>query len=237
MLSQAVHLDGFTWFDKTTATVLSLHGLSMRRTLELAPAHVLAEPDAAAAQKRHAARALGGRADDEARAALLGGLSDPRFEVRFECGRALARLRDETALAAQRSHILRLALAEVSVSRAIWESQKLYDDNPSLSIFDSPALRERANQSLEHVFTLLSLVLPRRPLIIAYHALSSDARARGTALEYLDSVLPPEIREAWDFLEVPEQGAHRSPRRSREEVLADLERLSETLKGDAFRGR
>jgi hypothetical protein len=41
------------------------------------------------------------------------------------------------------------------------------------------------------VFSLLSLVLPREPLQIAFRGLqSSDRQLRGTALEYLEGVLP-----------------------------------------------
>jgi hypothetical protein len=62
----------------------------------------------------------------------------------------------------------------------------------------------------------------------AFHALQSpDARIRGTALEYLDSTLPPEARDKlWPFLEAPAARARRSP----ETILADLERVSETLR-------
>ena len=57
-------------------------------------------------------------------------------------------------------------------------------------------------QSLAHVFTLLSLVLPRDPLQIAFRSLhSEDKQLRGTALEYLEGVLPAPIRERlWPFL-------------------------------------
>jgi hypothetical protein len=53
------------------------------------------------------------------------------------------------------------------------------------------------------VFTLLGLVLPSEPLRVAFRGLhSDDRRLRGTALEYLDSVLPRDIRDClWRFLE------------------------------------
>ena len=51
-------------------------------------------------------------------------------------------------------------------------------------------VRDRANQSLAHVFTLLSLVLPREPLQIAFRGLhSQDRMLRGLALEFLESHL------------------------------------------------
>ncbi len=83
-------------------------------------------------------------------------------------------------------------------------------------------LRDRVDRSLEHVFTLLALHLNRESLVIAFKALhSGDQRLRGTALEYLDAVLPDEIRDdVWPYL-----GEDRPLRRARDaaEILADLE--------------
>ena len=58
-------------------------------------------------------------------------------------------------------------------------------------------------QRLAHVFNLLSLFLPREPLQIAFRSLQSDdRRLRGTALEYLEGVLPAPIRqELWPLLQ------------------------------------
>ena len=47
------------------------------------------------------------------------------------------------------------------------------------------------------MFTVLSLAFPRPPLAIALQGVkSSDRVLRGTALEYLDEILPPELRQA-----------------------------------------
>ena len=55
--------------------------------------------------------------------------------------------------------------------------------------------QDPADQRLSHVFSLLSLVLPREPLQIAHRGLlSNDRRLRGTALEYLEGTLPPHLR-------------------------------------------
>ena len=58
------------------------------------------------------------------------------------------------------------------------------------------------------MFLLLSLVLEREPLWLAYNALSgSDARRRGTALEYLHSTVPEPLRSEL----VPWAEAQQSP--------------------------
>ena len=67
-------------------------------------------------------------------------------------------------------------------------------------------MKDRASRSLAHVFTLLSLVLPAEPLQIAFRGLhTDDQNLRGTALEYLEGVLPPadSRRALWPFLEDP----------------------------------
>jgi hypothetical protein len=76
------------------------------------------------------------------------------------------------------------------------------DDEAWSPVMDE-VIRDRANRSLEHVFTLLALALPREPLRIAFRGLyTDDPLLRGTALEYLETTLPPEIRRPlWPFLE------------------------------------
>ena len=83
-------------------------------------------------------------------------------------------------------------------------------------------LKERAARSLEHVFTMLSLVLPRQPLEVAYRSLKTDdAHLRGTALEYLETSLPIAIREKlWPFLDADAPRAR--SQRSREEIVREL---------------
>jgi hypothetical protein len=96
-------------------------------------------------------------------------------------------------------------------------------------------LRDRAGRSLEHAFTLLSLVLPREPLQIAFRGLQAeDPMLRGTALEYLESVLPPALRELlWPYLESERQSQPAPrPSRDREQVLDDLLRSHRSIEID-----
>ena len=85
--------------------------------------------------------------------------------------------------------------------RPVWESQRLLDEVDGSRFVDG-FLKQRAGQSLAHVFTLLSVVLPTVPLQIAYRGLHTDDQAlRGTALEYLEGVLPRDIRDRlWPVL-------------------------------------
>ena len=87
---------------------------------------------------------------------------------------------------------------EVAVGRPVWESHRLLDTvEADMRSFVDEFLKDRAGQSLAHVFTLLSLVLPTAPLQIAYRGLhTDDPGLRGTALEYLEGVLPATLRQS-----------------------------------------
>ena len=157
--------------------------------------------------------------------ALIRGTTDERFEVRFECGRALLRMTSASpSIEISLATVLEIVKREVAISKEIWESQPPpeFDDEES----DPPALvdrllRDRIDRSLEHVFTILALVIDRESLRLAFKAVHhEDMRLRGTALEYLETVLPDEVRDAvWPFL-----GEDRPmrPARPAKEILADL---------------
>ena len=83
-------------------------------------------------------------------------------------------------------------------------------------------MRERASRSLEHVFTVLSLVLPRQPLQIAFQGLhTDDPHLRGTALEYLETALPPAVRvKLWPF--IGDRPMRPQAERPRDQVVAEL---------------
>jgi hypothetical protein len=162
---------------------------------------------------------------------LLLALDDTRFEVRFQCGRSLSAILAKNLLVRiDRGRIFDVVRTEVTVSRPVWQSHRLLDamaDDKASFVDDF--IKDRAGQSLAHVFVLLSLVLPATPLQIAYRGLhTSDPALRGTALEYLEGVLPPDIRDRlWPFLGTSAPvnvGA-----RGREEILADLLRSNNSI--------
>jgi AAA family ATP:ADP antiporter len=155
---------------------------------------------------------------------LLHGLQDKRFEVRYRAGRALVELQQRHELRVPADRVLTAVEREVTVDRSIWESQRLLgglEDASEAPLMDE-FLRERAGRSLEHVFTMLSLVLPATPLKIAYRGLfTDDDLLRGTALEYLENALPDTIRRRlWPFLEDRRTGGGAA--RAREDIIADL---------------
>lgn len=192
----------------------------------------LTDPEEDFAIRRRIPRILMGCPSPIAVEGLLHGLLDQRFEVRFRCGRALSHLQQTVGiLQLDVDRVYLPVLREVAVDRRVWESQRLLalpgDDEES--IFIDSVLRERASRSLEHVFTVLSLALPREPLQVAFRGLhAEDPSLRGTALEYLESILPPHVRDAlWPLLE--EHRFHVQDGRTREDVLADLARDNESI--------
>ncbi|MDZ7639191.1 MAG: Npt1/Npt2 family nucleotide transporter [Bryobacterales bacterium] len=185
--------------------------------------------------RRRIPRILGNRPLQITAEALLQGLRDQRFEVRFRCGKALSAITSADAgLIVDKERILRAVEREFFVSKTVWSSYKLLehvDDSEEKPYFDE-VLKDRTNKGLEHVFTLLSMVLPREPLQIAFKGLhTNDPHLRGTALEYLESILPPNIRERlWPFLEDSSAKiASTAARRSREEILDDLRRSNYSI--------
>lgn len=209
-----------------------LSGQAIRALKNIAPAvtgqliDVLLDRKQEFAIRRRIPRVLVATATHRAADGLVTALRDRRFEVRFQCGRALAVMRDRNPkLVLDKENVFQTVLREVAVDRRIWESQRLLDqsDKQEASPIVDAMLRDRTNRSLEHVFTVLSLVLPKEPLKIAFKGLhTDDEKLRGTALEYLESVLPDQIRaKLWPFLERPKESPH-PPERSRKEILDDL---------------
>ena len=168
--------------------------------------------------RRRVPRVLSALPSARAVEGLFLALNDKRFEVRFRCGRALATMLDRDAgLSLTMDRVTHAVSRELELGRHLWESHRLLD-----GCEEDELVGNRAHRGLEHVFTLLSLVLPKEPLRISFRALhTDDEMLRGTALEYLESTLPPPVRERlWPLLE-DKRPADRAPR-SHEEVLAEL---------------
>lgn len=112
--------------------------------------------------------------------ALVLGLQDESFEVRYECGAALASIAARSpSVAIPADVVLRAALADVEQA--------------------PPASRGRGGSvhgSLEHVVNLLSLLLDRPSLQFAQWTLRSQGQLAGGPLERLENALPDNLRPA-----------------------------------------
>jgi hypothetical protein len=211
------------WDQVARDAVLVLRGFAKHAEGQLTDHLVSPEEDYAV--RRRIPRVLSASPSQRTAQGLLWGLQDARFEVRFQCGRALASITETNPeIKIDREIMMKAVKREVAVDRRVWESHRLFDqlDKDEDSVFVDRVLEDRANRSLEHVFTLLALRLPREPLRIAFRGLhTEDATLKGTALEYLESILPSEIKEAlWPFLE--KEPHPEAVGKSREEILAEL---------------
>lgn len=167
---------------------------------------------------------LAAHPSQRAAAGLFQALCDSRFEVRYAAGRALMRMMERNAkLVLPREEIVSTILAEIQ------HEQEYVDklDDEDLTGEDLAPLdvltRDRVSRGLEHLFNELAILLGSESVRICFRALhQDDERTRGTALEYLQTVLPTELRDAiWPLL--GEETAIRSIRPAAE-VLSDLTR-------------
>jgi len=152
--------------------------------------------------------------------------------VRYQSGRSLlAVVSRNPRVRIDKARIFALVNREVSVNKDVWEHRRLIDANEEghEQSFLEELVRDRGSHSLAHVFTLLALVLPTEPLRIAFLGLHTDDQVlRGTSLEYLQSVLPPDIRDQlWPFLE--NQHSPEIPRPG-DATLAALLRSNESIR-------
>ena len=186
-------------WDEVLRAALKALTSSVDRDVELLAA-ALRDPAEEFAVRRRLPRALAQATTPRAAAALIDALDDPRFEVRYQAGRALARM--AARIEVDEDAVLAAVRREAGRGHDVWASHRLLDDAEDEDLA-ARILADRASRSMEHVFRLLALVLPREPLQVAFLGLQTDDDTiRGTALEYLDSVLPEGLREElWPFLD------------------------------------
>ena len=189
------------WNEVAPMVIQALRRAATRSTGQLVDA--LLDPDEEFAVRRRLPRVLAAARGPRARDGLLAALADPRFEVRYHTARALAiHLRGTRDVPSE--PIFAAVRRELEANDQAWQDLRVLDAvddrNNDVAGDDDPEVaalvHDRANRGLEQVFTLLELVLPAETVRIAFRALHTDDRnLRGTALEYLEQVLPPDIRD------------------------------------------
>src|SRR5262249_12533109 len=190
LASHAINL--LAWNELADDAVAALQKIARSVTGQLTDA--LLDPFEEFAIRRRIPRVLSVTDSKRAFDGLAQALFDHRFEVRFQAGRALAQIQDRAPnIAVDHSSIREAVLHELAADKEVWQNRSLVDagDNGV------------SNVTAEHVFRLLSLILPRDPLKNAYRGLNSgDEHWKGMALEYLESVLPGDVRKTiWPLLE------------------------------------
>ena len=160
---------------------------------------VLLDPATSDVVRRRLPLALKSCPSTIARDGLRAGLESEGFEIRLRCGRALLALTDERP--------------------------ELQEPFPRALALAERELRGGSEMQLvsEHVFNLLALALEREPVQIAARAFATDDMyVRGTALEYLETVLPVALFSALQPLltaSSPPPARRRKPADARAELL------------------
>lgn len=189
-------------------------------------ADVLVDPEADVQVRRRVALVLAQTGTQRGVDALLLGVADDRFEIRYGCSRALMQLvTHHPRLTIDRATILRALLVELD-HRARQPAPPVFVPDPleEAPMFVAPPAHQAVDHVLDHVFTVVGLHIDREQLLMAHRALhQDDVRQRGTALEYLQTILPHDFRDAvWPFVD---QLATPPPRSART-ILAELIRTT-----------
>lgn len=186
---------------------------------------VLLDPEQDFAIRRRVPRVLALVPSSRSVDGLLAALDDQRFEVRFYCARALYLvLRDHPELSVPQERVWAAINRELSLQKSVWQSHRLLDsrDAQDADWFFDEQLQDRADRNLEHLFTLLALLLPVEAVRTAFRALHTDDRhLKGTAFEYLETATPPDTQRL--LLQVLEADAeYRASTRDSKDALTRL---------------
>jgi ATP:ADP antiporter, AAA family len=134
--------------------------------------------------------------------ALWRGMRDSSFTIRYRCAFALAtRLGDAPIERITPDEVFDYVRRELEVGREAWRSHAMVVD--ALTVPDEVEGDADVDVALAHVFRVLGFVLPAEPLRVALRALkTADSGLRAMALEYLESILPADVRaQLWPLLD------------------------------------
>jgi AAA family ATP:ADP antiporter len=162
-----------------------------------------------------------------ARAGLLAGLVDPERDLRYRSAEALVILRErEPELVFDDAIVFDGVRHELALDSAVWKALDAASSEAARTARAQP--HPELARAVNHLATLLALALPAEPIRAAFQNVwSEDIALRGVALEYLENVLPQDIREhLWLALAV--DAPKHETQRSLDEVLGDLLRSRTT---------
>jgi ATP/ADP translocase len=186
--------------------------------------------------RRRIPRVLARMGGPEAEDALLDALAANRFEVRYRAAIALTHRREQGHPRSERdeeSIIWAAIRSELGRSRPVWEMQKLLDEEPDDELVVK-RVGVRGELSLEHAFRLLGLVLEPEAVRAAFNGVVlSDERLKSFSLEYLEQVLPADVRKRlWPFIGDVSEYKRAKLLRPLDDVVTDLMNTGATLFGD-----
>jgi hypothetical protein len=216
--------------------VAALRGVAERITGTLSD--FLLDPERSVIVRRRIPRVLERCTTARATHALVEGLFDSEPEVRSQCALALLRVIElDPKAPLARDRIVDAIEHELSSAPKMlaFAGSDALDGRPG---FGEGLLSAPSHPGIEHVMTLLALVLEPEQVRLAYHALYGDDPAiRGTALEYLDNVLPERIKpRVLALIEGSAVPARRPRRRELASVVDELLRSRDLVMPASKRG-
>ncbi|MDJ0722369.1 MAG: MFS transporter [Desulfobacterales bacterium] len=137
---------------------------------------------------------------------LIAGLEDRAPDVRYRCAEALARLKTDYS---------QLTIDPEAVWRVIYRE---------MTFLGRSGLEPRQGvEPLRHLFHLFGLIFGVPVMDVCYDSLQApDDKIRGTALEYLENRLPPNVKSAlWPII-ASGRAEHTPSNRTAEEILEAL---------------
>ena len=196
---------------------------------------VLSDETADFVIRRRIPRVLGRIDHPVADRTLIDALDAGRFEVRYRAALALYQRRRAGLAEATgnwRDSVWAAIRAQLGREKPVWELARLLDAEPEDG-FVERRVGARGELSLEHTFRTLSLVLDADSVRAAYHGiLLDDPELKSFALEYLEQVLPADVRlRLWPFIGDLSAAAERRAIRELDDVVADLLQTGDTLFG------
>ena len=155
-----------------------------------------------------------GQADNErAMQGLTLGLQDSELDVRFRCAEALTRMKTNHP---------QLSIENEAIWRVIYRE---------IAYFSSTGFKlTRGVEPLRYLFHLFGIILGPGAMDICYNALQADDPGiRGTALEYLENQLPPNVLEPlWPLIAAGR--IETKSDRSTKEIMYDLLQAGRSIK-------
>ena len=206
----------------------ALRAVAPRCTGQLLDA--LLDPDRPLALRRRLPPILEVCRGERVQRGLYAALGDDAFAVRLRAAQALVVVVEASgSRALSELELWNAVRRELEREAADSEPLAPHSDPPPRAAL-TPQSGAHAPQRVELLFTLLGVCLEREAVRLSLQAiLGDDSRLRGTALEYLDNVLPPDVRErVWPFLRAARS---ERPKRPTDAIVKELLTSSGNLRG------
>lgn len=165
--------------------------------------HVLADPEQNHQIRKNIPRVLYQIKTDESWNVLIENLAQKNTTIRYEAIKALNKIRKyypdweinqrkvhDTLMAEIRNYYWKL-----NIFHAYGRKERILIDVREVDDILYPALIEKLDEGLDRIFRLLALIYPQQDIYNSYYYLTQgNVDEKANALEYLDNLLPTELR-------------------------------------------